>query len=123
MEKYDGVLKELAALLVPHLIAHPDVQKVLGGASQLVTREQVEEIVQAKMDQLGPIDKDMVREVCEEVVDSYDLCEYTEEKINDYMNNYFDISDYQSEIKDMIDVDDAVRQCVQNLKFTVEVSK
>ena len=45
MEKYDGVLKELAALLVPHLIAHPDVQKVLGGASQLVTREQVEEIV------------------------------------------------------------------------------
>jgi len=123
MEKYDGVLKELAALLVPHLIAHPDVQKMLGGAFQLVTRGQVEEIVQAKMDQFGPIDKDMVREVCKEVVDSYDLCEYTEEKINDYMNNYFDISDYQSEIKDMIDVDDAVRQRVQNLKFTVEVSK
>jgi hypothetical protein len=26
MEKYDGVLKELAALLVPHLMAHPDMQ-------------------------------------------------------------------------------------------------
>ena len=127
MEKYDGVLKELAALLVPHLIAHPDVQKMLGGASQLVTREQVEEIVQSKMDQLGPIDKDMVREVCEGVVDSYDM----EDKINDYMCSSFSISDYESEIKDLIDIEDAledrlpdaVHQCVQNLKFTVEVSK
>ena len=127
MEKYDGVLKELAALLVPYLIEHPDVQKMLGGASQLVTREQVEEIVQAKMDQLGPIDKDMVREVCEGVVDSYDM----EDKINDYMCSSFSISDYESEIKDLIDIEDAledrlpdaVHQCVQNLKFTVEVSK
>ena len=125
MEKYDGVLKELAALLVPHLIAHPDMQKLLSGAAQLVTREQVEEIVQAKMDDLGPIDRDMVREVCEEVVDASDI----DDKINDYMCTNFSISDYESEIKDIVDIDDAledrlpdaVHQCIQNLKFTVEV--
>ena len=149
MEKYDGVLKELAALLVPHLIAHPDMQKLLSGASQLVTREDmadyvtmklgvldpidrklIEEVVQEKMDDLGPIDKDMVREVCEEVVDASDI----DDKINDYMCNNFDISDYESEIKDMVDVDDAVEthlntylhdevvSCIQGLQFNVEVS-
>jgi hypothetical protein len=124
--KYDGLLRELAALLVPHIVEHPSVQKLLGGAAQLVTREQVEEIVQEKMDDLGPIDKDMVREVCEEVVDASDI----DDKINEYMCNNFDISDYESEIKDIVDVDDAledrlpdaVASCVQNLTFTVGVS-
>ena len=124
--KYDGLLRELAALLVPHIVEHPSVQKLLGGAAQLVTREQVEEIVQEKMDDLGPIDKDMIREVCEEVVDASDI----DDKINEYMCNSFDISDYESEIKDIVDVDDAledrlpdaVHQCIQGLKFNVEVT-
>ena len=126
MEKYDGVLKELAALLMPHLIAHPDMQMLLSGASQLVTRETVEEIVQAKIDDLGPIDKDMIREVCEEVLDA----SHMDDKISDYMCHNFDISDYESEIKDMVDIDDAledklpdaVMTCIQGLKFNVEVS-
>lgn len=130
MEKYDAVIKELAALLVPHLIAHPDMQTLLSGASQLVTRETVEEIVQAKMDDLGLIDKDMIREVCEEVIDASEI----DDKINDYMCNNFDISDYESEIKDMVDVDDAIEthlntylhdevvSCIQGLQFNVEVS-
>ena len=125
--KYDGLLRELAALLVPHIVEHPSVQKLLGGAAQLVTREQVEEIVQAKMDELGPIDKDMIREVCEEVVDASDI----DDKINDYMSSNFDISDYESEIKDIVDIDDAledrlpdaVATCVQGLTFTVGVSR
>lgn len=126
MEKYDGVLKELAALLMPHLIAHPDMQMLLSGASQLVTRETVEEIVQAKIDDLGPIDKDIIREVCEEVLDA----SHMDDKISDYMCHNFEISDYESEIKDMIDIDDAledklpdaVMTCIQGLKFNVEVS-
>jgi uncharacterized protein YlzI (FlbEa/FlbD family) len=122
--KYDGVLKELAALLVPHLIAHPDVQAMLSGASQLVTRESVEEIVKEKIDELGPVDKEMIREVCEEVVDGLDM----DDKVNDWMTCNFDISDYQSEVVDMVDdaledrLPDAVMSCVQNLKFNVEVS-
>jgi hypothetical protein len=130
--KYDGVLKELAALLVPHLIAHPDMQTLLSGASQLVTREQVEEIVQAKLDGLGPIDKDMVREVCEEVIDAQDI----DDKINDWMQSNWDIADYHSEIVDMVEdrIDDEVESYLQshlegqieshvrNLTFTVEVS-
>jgi len=126
MEKYDGVLKELAALLMPHLIAHPDMQMLLSGASQLVTRETVEEIVQAKIDDLGPIDKDIIREVCEEVLDA----SHMDDKISDYMCHNFEISDYESEIKDMVDIDDAledklpdaVMTCIQGLKFNVEVS-
>jgi hypothetical protein len=131
-DKYDGVLKELAALLVPHLIAHPDMQTLLSGASQLVTREQVEEIVQAKLDGLGPIDKDMVREVCEEVIDAQDI----DDKINDWMQSNWDIADYHSEIVDMVEdrIDDQVETYLQshlegqieshvrNLTFTVEVS-
>ena len=123
--KYDGVLKELAALLVPHIMAHPDMISGFG-----FDPAAVEEIVKAKMDDLGPIDKDMVREVCEEVVDASDI----DDKINDYMCNNFDISDYESEIKDIVDVDDAVEthlntylhdevvSCIQGLQFNVEVS-
>ena len=128
--KYDGLLRELAALLVPHIVDHPSVQKLLGGATQLVTREQVEEIVQAKMDELGPIDKDMIREVCEEVIDAADI----DDKINDYMAGSFDISDWQEEIRMLVEVDSAVEEhlrdnlhdevqtVIQGLSFTVEVS-
>lgn len=125
MEKYDGVLKELAALLVPHIMAHPDMISGFG-----FDPAAVEEIVKAKMDDLGPIDKDMVREVCEEVIDASDI----DDKINDYMCNNFDVSDYASEIKDIVDVDDAIEthlntylhdevvSCIQGLQFNVEVS-
>ena len=119
--KYDGVLKELAALLVPHIMAHPDMISGFGFDPKVV-----EEIVQAKMDELGPLDKDMIREVCEEVVDASDI----DDKINDYMCSNFSISDYESEIKDIVDIDDAledrlpdaVMTCIQGLKFNVEVS-
>ena len=121
MEKYDGVLKELAALLVPHLITHPDMISEFGFDPVVV-----EDLVKSKMDELGPIDKLLVREVCEEVIDQYDI----DDKINEYMTNSFDISDWQTEIRDIVDLDDAledrlpdaVATCVQHLSFTVEVS-
>jgi len=123
MEKYDAVIKELAALLVPHLIAHPDMQKFAAGGGLLSSW--IHDAIQVHMDELGLIDKDMIREVCEEVLDA----SHMDDKISDYMCHNFDISDYESEIKDMVDIDDAledklpdaVHQCVQNLKFTVEV--
>ena len=133
--KYDGLLRELAALLVPHIVEHPSVQALLGGAAQLVTREQVEEIVQAKVDDLGLIDKVFAREIVrgeldltvEELVKAKmdelgpldkdmirEVCEEVvdasdiDDKINDYMSSNFDISDYESEIKDIVDIDDAL---------------
>jgi hypothetical protein len=127
--KYDGVLKELAALLVPHLIAHPDVQAMLTEA-HCIRVDDIEKLVQTKIDALGPIDKDMVREVCEEVIDAQDI----DDKINDWFTCNFDISDYQSEIVDMIEMDDAIEThlntylhdevvtVVQGLTFNVEVS-
>jgi hypothetical protein len=126
-DKYDGVLKELAALLIPHIMAHQEMVKALHFDPALI-----EDVVQAKIDALGPIDKDMVREVCEEVVDGLDM----DDKINDWFTCNFDISDYQSEVVDMVDdrVDDMVETYLQshlegqieshvrNLTFTVEVS-
>jgi hypothetical protein len=123
--KYDGVLKELAALLVPHLITHPDMISEFGFDPVVV-----EDLVKSKMDELGPIDKLLVREVCEEVIDQYDI----DDKINDYMSGSFDISDWQTEIRDLVDVGslveehlkdnlhDEVQTAIQGLSFTVEVS-
>jgi hypothetical protein len=115
-DKYDGVLKELAALLVPNLLAH--------------LSPQIDILVQAKIDALAVLDKDTIRAVCEEVIDASDL----DDKVSDWMQNNWDISDYESEIRDFVDVDDAVERhlnnnlhdqvvdVVQGLKFTVEVS-
>jgi hypothetical protein len=124
-EKYDGVLKELAALLIPHIMAHPEMVQALHFDPALI-----EDVVQAKMDNLGPIDKDAIREVCEEVVDALDI----DDKINDWFTCNFDISDYGSEIRDLVDVDDQIEthlntylhdevvSCIQGLTFNVEVS-
>jgi hypothetical protein len=117
-DKYDGVLKELAALLVPHLLAH--------------LSPQIDILVQAKIDALAVLDKDAIREVCEEVIDAQDI----DDKINDWMQSNWDIADYHSEIVDMVEdrIDDQVETYLQshlegqieshvrNLTFTVEVS-
>lgn len=133
--KYDGVLKELAALLVPHLIAHPDMTQFFASTVYVDTKIDIlsqfdqthlEDLIKEKMDELGPIDKILVREVCEEVIDAADF----ESVISDYLTNNFDISDWQTEIKEMVDLDDAlddrlpdaVQTVIQGLSFTVEVS-
>jgi len=126
-DKYDGVLKELAALLIPHIMAHQEMVKALHFDPALI-----EDVVQAKIDALTVLDKDAIREVCEEVVDALDI----DDKINDWMTCNFDISDYQSEVVDMVEdrIDDQVETYLQshlegqieshvrNLTFTVEVS-
>jgi len=108
-------------------MAHQEMVKALHFDPALI-----EDVVQAKMDNLGPIDKATIREVCEEVIDALDI----DDKINDWMTCNFDISDYQSEVVDMVDdrVDDMVETYLQshlegqieshvrNLTFTVEVS-
>lgn len=128
---YDKLVADVAARIESKLLTTRVAESVVDHlvASGMLTTEintRVEEIVQEKMDDLGPIDKDMVREVCEEVVEASDI----DDKINEYMCNNFDISDYESEIKDIVDVDDAlesrlqdaVMSCVQDLKFNVEVT-
>lgn len=124
-DKYDGVLKELAALLIPHIMAHPEMVKALVFDPALI-----EDVVQAKMDALGPVDKATIREVCEEVIDAQDI----DDKINDWFTSNWDISDYGSEIRDLVDVEDAIEShlntylndevvsCIQGLTFNVEVS-
>lgn len=83
--------------------------------------------VDEKIDRLNQLDKDVIREICLEVVEASDID--IDDKISDYMCNSFEISDYESEIKELVNVrdeledmlPDAVHECVQNLRFTVEV--
>ncbi len=85
--------------------------------------------VEAKIDHLNQLDKDVIREICLEVVQtSADID--IEDRISNYIYNSFDISDYESEIKELVDVrdeledmlPDAVYECVQNLQFAVHVT-
>ena len=132
-DKYDGVLKELAALLVPHLV--PTITSLVHdamGTLDPIDRKLIDEVVQAKIDDLTQLDKDAIREVCEEVIDAQDI----DDKINDWMQSNWDIADYHSEIVDMVEdrIDDQVETYLQshlegqieshvrNLTFTVEVS-
>jgi hypothetical protein len=71
-------------------------------------------------DRMAMMDKDAIREVCDDAIDAYDI----DDKINSFMLNHFDISDYQSEILDMVEdrLGDEVLEQVKNLTFTVEVS-
>lgn len=94
----------------------------------LVTAVAAEVIKQVdeKLDNLSQLDKDVIRETCLEVVEASDI----DDKISYYMCNSFEISDYESEIKEMVDVrdeledmlPDAVHECVQNLQFAVHVT-
>ena len=71
-------------------------------------------------DRMAMMDKDAIREVCDDALDAYDI----DDKINSFMLNHFDISDYQSEIIEMVEdrLGDEVLEQVKNLTFTVEVS-
>jgi coenzyme F420-reducing hydrogenase alpha subunit len=71
-------------------------------------------------DRMAMMDKDAIREVCDDAIDAYDI----DDKVNSFMLNHFDISDYQSEILDMVEdrLGDEVLEQVKNLTFTVEVS-
>ena len=63
-----------------------------------------------------------------------DVKQAIDDKINEYMSGSFDISDWQTEIRDLVDVDslveehlkdnlhDEVQTAIQGLSFTVEVS-
>jgi len=85
MEKYDGVIRELAALLVPHIAERVLDQLVRSGALTTEINSRMDE----RFDQLGQLDRaaigDFVRAELEnmEIVTSEDLNDRLEEKIKD----------------------------------------
>jgi len=119
MEKYDGVLKELAALLVPHLIAHPDVQLLLGGATKLATVEYVDR----KLDELGQLDKAAIGDFVRAELENAELV--TGEDLNDRLEDYILAEDFRSEVDEKIkdaDLSGPVREVIRHqLTFSVEV--
>jgi hypothetical protein len=119
MEKYDGVLKELAALLVPHLIAHPDVQLLLGGATKLATVEYVDR----KMDELSQLDKHAIADMVRAELENAELV--TGEDLDDRLTDYIPENTAEEKLQEIFtdNISDAVRECLKReITLTVEVS-
>ena len=119
MEKYGGVLKELAALLVPHLIAHPDVQLLLGGATKLATVEYVDR----KLDELGQLDKAAIGDFVRAELENAELI--TSEDLDDRLTDYIAEDKAEEKLQEIFtdNISDAVRECLKReVTLTVEVS-
>ena len=119
MEKYDGVLKELAALLVPHLIAHPDVQLLLGGATKLATVEYVDR----KLDELSQLDKHAIADMVRAELENAELI--TGEDLDDRLTDYIPENTAEEKLQEIFrdNIADAVRECLKReITLTVEVS-
>ena len=115
-EKLDAVLKSFAALVVPHIIAHPDVQKALSNASVRINREQVEEIIQTKIDDLGKIDQDMIAEVVRSELNEMELVD--EDRARELAREEMDDIDLTCNGG----FEDSVERIVRGMSFSVEVS-
>lgn len=118
MEKYDGVLKELAALLVPHIMAHPDMISGFGFDPAVV-----EEIVQAKIDQLGQLDKAAIGDFVRAELENLEVI--TGEDLDDRLTDYILEDKAEEKLQEIFtdNISDAVRECLKReVTLTVEVS-
>jgi len=86
----------------------------------MLDRSAIEDVVTAHLEDLEVVTQQDLKGYVEEVVEAADI----DDRINSFMLNHFDISDYQSDIVDIIDerLDGEVLELVKNLTFTVEVS-
>ena len=91
--------------------------------SGMLTTE-VDTRIQVKIDNLGPIDKEMVRNVVQDELENADL----DDKISDWMSNSFDIDDHV-DIEDKVDnylsdrLANMVKDEVSELSFSVSVDR
>lgn len=119
MEKYDAVLRELAALLVPHLVAHPDVQALLGGASKLATVEYVDQ----KLDDLGQLDRAAIGDFVRAELEDREII--TSEDLKDRLEDYILAEAFRAEVDEKIkdaDLSGPVREVIRHqLTFSVAV--
>jgi len=95
--KYDGVLSELAKLLVPHLVDQltAEVGKRIKADSTELDDERISEIVRSEIDTYDFVDDDKAREIAEEAISEMDFCTYQ--------------------------FVDAVKDAVRDMNFTVEI--
>ena len=119
MEKYDGVIRELAALLVPHIVESVLDQLVRSGALTTEINNRVNE----KIDQLGQLDRAAIGDFVRAELENMEIV--TNEDLNDRLEDYILAEDFRSEVDEKIkdaDFSGPVREVIRHqLTFSVEV--
>ena len=105
--KYDGVLSELAKLLVPHLVDQltAEVGKRLKADLTELDDERIGEIVREELRSCDFIDEDRAREIADEQIADIDFEDQIDERCN--YQGYLD--------------DDGVKEVLRNCRISIEV--
>jgi hypothetical protein len=111
MEKYDGVIRELAALLVPHI-----AEKIKGELMAEINSRMDE-----KFDQLGQLDRAAIGDFVRAELENAELI--TSEDLNDRLEDYILAEDFRAEVDEKIkdaDLSGPVREVIRHqLTFSV----
>jgi hypothetical protein len=105
MEKYDGVIRELAALLVPHV-----VEKIKGEL-----RAEIDNRVNERIDQLGQLDRAAIGDFVRAELENAELI--TGEDLNDRLEDYILAEDFRAEVDERIkdaDLSGPVREVIRH---------
>ena len=108
--KYDGLLSELAKLLVPHLVdqlmvkVDEKIVEKLGDLKEL-DDEHIRDILRAELQDCDFIDEDRAREIADEQIADIDFEDQIDERCN--YQGYLD--------------DDGVKEVLRNCRISIEV--
>jgi len=105
MEKYDAVLRELAALLVPHI-----AEKIKG---ELMA--EIDNRVSERIDQLGQLDRAAIGDFVRAELENAELI--TSEDLNDRLEDYILAEDFRAEVDERIkdaDLSGPVREVIRH---------
>jgi hypothetical protein len=111
MEKYDGVIRELAALLVPHI-----AEKIKG---ELMA--EIDNRVNERIDQLGQLDRAAIGDFVRAELEDREVI--TSEDLKDRLEDYILAEDFRAEVDEKIkdaDLSGPVREVIRHqLTFSV----
>lgn len=124
---YDKLVADVAARVEAQFLASIEakVEKAVADVFLPDIDNRIEQQVKAKIDTLGPIDKQAIIETVKGAIEDLDI----DQSISDWMDNNFDITDHESylDIEDKISdylsdhLTDRVRDEVRDLSFSVTV--
>jgi hypothetical protein len=105
MEKYDGVIRELAALLVPHI-----AEKIKG---ELMA--EIDNRVNERIDQLGQLDRAAIGDFVRAELEDREVI--TSEDLKDRLEDYILAEDFRAEVDEKIkdaDLSGPVREVIRH---------
>jgi len=105
MEKYDAVLRELAALLAPHI-----AEKIKGELMAEINSRMDE-----KFDQLGQLDRAAIGDFVRAELENAEIV--TSEDLNDRLEDYILAEDFRAEVDERIkdaDLSGPVREVIRH---------